>query len=66
MAGHNRILLATCIVIPVSYWYWSSLLESLDGSTWKAWLVVGLAWVFLQVDNADMVGQPEAPHHHDD
>jgi hypothetical protein len=63
----RREIMATVTVLPLSYWYWGRLVESLEGSTFKAVLIVLCAWVGMAVDlNEHMVGQPEAGGGHHD
>jgi hypothetical protein len=63
----QRALLWTCLVLPVSCLYWSRLVESLEGNTWLASLVVLMAWICGCVDMNELTGQPEGEHddHHD-
>ena len=61
----RRDVLATLTVVPLTYYYWCTLVESLDGSKTIATLIVVGAWVGIAVDlNEHMTGQPETPHHH--
>ena len=61
----RREVLATLTVAPATYWYWSDLVESLEGSKFIASLIVFGAWFAMAFDiNEHMVGQPEADHYH--
>lgn len=62
----SRALIWTCLVVPVSIYYWDRLLASLEGSKALAALVVGMAWICGCVDVNDMTGQPEDEHDHHD
>ena len=59
----TRVVLTFLTTVPLCYYFWNDLLESLDGSTFKASLVVLLA-VFCGC--VDMNGLTDQPHDHDD
>lgn len=62
------ILCTAAIAILFYLGYWESLVESLEGSIFKAGLIVLMAWVCgAFVDLNDMSGQPDDDdHEHDD
>lgn len=61
----RREVIATLTVVPLTYFYWGALVESLESKPIAVLIVVG-AWVGIATDlNEHMTGQPEAPHHHD-
>jgi hypothetical protein len=49
------------VVAFLTFRCWNDLVQSLDGSAFKATLVILLAWACGSIDVHDMVGQP-----HDD
>lgn len=63
----RREILATLTVAPLSYWYWTNLLESLDGNICVALLIIVGGWFSIAIDlNEHMIGQPEGDHDHHD
>ena len=54
----RRVVIWTIVVLLVSCRYWKTLVESLDGSLYKAVLIVVLAWTCGCIDVNEMVGQP--------
>jgi len=63
----RREVTATITVVPLTWYYWRDLVASLDDNRYLAGLIVVGAWCGIAVDlNEHMVGQPEAPHDHDD
>jgi hypothetical protein len=62
----KKALIWTTIVITLSSYYWSKLLESLKGNKLHAVLVILIAWICGCVDINELTGQPEAEHSHDD
>lgn len=66
---NSRPVFATLIVGPAVYFYWESLLESLEGSVFKATMIVAFFWFGIAADvQKNMVGQPggDDDHHHHD
>ena len=65
----RREVLATLTMVPIIYFYWEALVESLDGSTFKAVLIVAFFWMGIAIDvSQHMTGQPgghDHHHHHD-
>jgi hypothetical protein len=62
----RREVFATLLVVPAVYFYFGDLVASLDGSLFKAALIVLFFWVAMAVDvSQHMTGQPDADHHHD-
>jgi hypothetical protein len=57
----RRAVLWTLVVAFLTFRFWNELVQSLDGSAFKATLVILLAWACGSIDVHDMVGQP-----HDD
>jgi hypothetical protein len=56
-----RFVACTLLMIPLTYYFWEQLVESLDGSKPLAGLIVLLAWACGSIDlNEHMVGQPHA------
>jgi hypothetical protein len=54
-----RFAACTLLMVPLTYYYWEPLVESLDGSKPLAVLIVLLAWACGSIDlNEHMVGQP--------
>jgi hypothetical protein len=62
----RRAFIWSAIVFTLSLYYWSRLVESLDGNILYAVLVVMIAWICGCVDMNELTGQPEAEHSHDD
>ena len=61
----RREVLATLTMVPIIYFYWEALVESLEGSTAKAALIVSFFWVGIAVDLSEhMTGQPGGGDHH--
>ena len=61
-----RVVLTLIIVPALSSNYWGALLESLDGSTLKAILIVLLVMACGVTDLTALSGQPEGDHAHDE
>lgn len=53
-----RLVLAVFVVTPLVYIYWNDLLSSLDGSLFKAVLIVMCAYAGTLIDLNDLSGQP--------
>jgi hypothetical protein len=62
----RRAVIWTLIVLPLAMFYWSSLVDSLEGNRVIAILLITMAWFCGCVDINDMVGQPEQHDHHHD
>ena len=63
----RREVLATLTMVPAVYFYWEALVESLEGSTFKAVLIVAFFWLGIAVDiSQHMTGQPGGHDHHHD
>lgn len=54
------------VILLSHYYLWDRLLDSLEGSVFKAGLIVSCMVVFGLVNVNDLVGQPEKDHDHDD
>jgi len=63
--SRNRLLVTTCIIIPSCWYYFPTLVSQMEGSIFKASLIVGLAITLGILDLNDMSGQPEDDHHDD-
>mmetsp|Transcript_31570 Transcript_31570/g.52121 ORF Transcript_31570/g.52121 Transcript_31570/m.52121 type:complete len:83 (-) Transcript_31570:838-1086(-) len=62
----RRAIIWTSIVVPVALYYWPQLVNSLEGSTPIAGLIVLMAWICGCVDLNEMTGQPDDEHDHHD
>ena len=60
-----RIFLTMFVVIPACLYYWESLLNNMEGSSFKAYPILLLITMCGVVDLNEISGQPEEDHDHE-
>ena len=62
----HRLFITIFVILPLCIYCWDELLQQMNGSYFKTYMIISLALTCGLVDLNGLSGQPELDHDHDD